>query len=261
MIRSYHWAALVATPSNPTGTLVPLEIRWIPAPQAARVESVDVQPGAAVEPETILLRLTNPEIDQSANDARLTDGRSPCQRKTVVRDVKYSLIQIAKSRSADRPLIRRLPGVRLVDAQRLDGFSPPGTRLDVRSYLTLGFPYRRAHAAALAELLVRLLAPPAPKKALITDLDDTLWGGIVGEDGWEKLNLGGHDPIGEAFLDFQRALKSLSRQGVLLGIVSKNDEAVALEAFRRHPEMALRVEDFAGRRINWEDKAKNIVET
>ena len=98
------------------------------------------------------------------------------------------------------------------------------------------------------------------RKLLLLDLDDTLWGGIVGEDGWEKLNLGGHDPIGEAFLDFQRALKSLSRQGVLLGIVSKNDEAVALEAFRRHPEMALRVEDFAGRRINWEDKAKNIVE-
>ena len=75
----------------------------------------------------------------------------------------------------------RLPGVRLVDAQRLDGLSPPGTRLDVRSYLTLGFPYRRAHAAALAELLVRLLAPPAPKKALITDLDDTLWRGVLGE--------------------------------------------------------------------------------
>jgi FkbH-like protein len=98
------------------------------------------------------------------------------------------------------------------------------------------------------------------RKLILLDLDDTLWGGIVGDDGWEKLNLGGHDPVGEAFVDFQRALKSLSRRGVLLGIVSKNDEAVALEAFRNHPEMALRWEDFAGRRINWDDKAKNIVE-
>jgi FkbH-like protein len=98
------------------------------------------------------------------------------------------------------------------------------------------------------------------RKLVLLDLDDTLWGGIVGDDGWEKLNLGGHDPIGEAFVDFQRALKGLARQGVLLGIVSKNDETLALEPFRKHPEMALRLEDFAGRRINWDDKARNIVE-
>jgi HlyD family secretion protein len=74
--RSSIWTGKVTRGSmlrevRGTGTLVPLEIRWIPAPQAARVESIDVQAGAAVEPETILLRLTNPEIDQSANDARL----------------------------------------------------------------------------------------------------------------------------------------------------------------------------------------------
>lgn len=98
------------------------------------------------------------------------------------------------------------------------------------------------------------------RKLLIVDLDDTMWGGIVGETGWEGLRLGGHDPVGEAFVDFQRALKALTNRGVILGIVSKNDEEVALRALREHPEMVLRPGDFAGWRINWQDKAQNVLE-
>jgi FkbH-like protein len=98
------------------------------------------------------------------------------------------------------------------------------------------------------------------RKLLILDLDDTLWGGIVGDVGWQELRLGGHDPLGEAFVDFQRALKALQNRGVVLAIVSKNDEATALEAIERHPAMLLRKEDFVGWRINWGDKAANLVE-
>lgn len=98
------------------------------------------------------------------------------------------------------------------------------------------------------------------KKLIIVDLDDTLWGGIVGDDGWENLRLGGHDYIGEAYVDFQRALKSLTNRGILLGIVSKNEEKIALEAIEKHPEMVLKLDDFAGWKINWNDKAQNIVE-
>jgi FkbH-like protein len=96
-------------------------------------------------------------------------------------------------------------------------------------------------------------------KAIILDLDDTLWPGIVGEVGWEALRLGGHDPIGEAFVAFQRSLKALSRTGVILGLVSKNDEETAFAAIDNHPEMVLRRSDFAGWRVNWNDKAANIV--
>jgi FkbH-like protein len=96
------------------------------------------------------------------------------------------------------------------------------------------------------------------RKLLLLDLDDTLWGGVVGDVGWQNLRLGGHDPVGEAFRDFQLALKSLKRRGVLLGIVSKNEESTALEAIRSHPEMVLQQDYFAGCRINWEDKAQNI---
>jgi FkbH-like protein len=98
------------------------------------------------------------------------------------------------------------------------------------------------------------------KKLIILDLDDTLWGGIVGDDGWENLKLGGHNPIGEAFVDFQKELKSLTNRGVILGIVSKNEESTALEAINKHPEMVLKEDDFAGWKINWNDKAQNIVD-
>lgn len=96
------------------------------------------------------------------------------------------------------------------------------------------------------------------KKLIVLDLDNTLWGNVVGETGWEGIRLGGHDHIGEAFCDFQRALKALSNRGIQLAIVSKNDEKVALEAIDRHEAMILRLDHFAGWRINWDDKAANI---
>jgi FkbH-like protein len=98
------------------------------------------------------------------------------------------------------------------------------------------------------------------RKLIVLDLDDTLWGGVIGETGWEEIRLGGHDPIGEGYAAFQEALKALSNRGVQIAVVSKNDEPVALEAFDKHPEMRLRRADLAGWRINWGDKARNIAE-
>ena len=98
------------------------------------------------------------------------------------------------------------------------------------------------------------------KKLVLVDLDETLWGGIVGDIGYENIVLGGHDPVGEAFVDFQKALKGLKKRGILLGIVSKNEESVALEAIEKHPEMILSKDDFISWRINWHDKAQNIVD-
>jgi FkbH-like protein len=98
------------------------------------------------------------------------------------------------------------------------------------------------------------------RKLVVVDLDDTLWGGIVGDVGWERLRLGGHDPVGESFVDFQKGLKALTQRGILLAIVSKNTEEIALQAIKSHPEMVLDLVDFAGWRINWSDKAANLVE-
>jgi FkbH-like protein len=95
-------------------------------------------------------------------------------------------------------------------------------------------------------------------KLLLLDLDNTLWGGVVGDDGYENLRLGGIDPVGEAFKDFQKEIKALKAKGVVLGLVSKNTEAIAMEAIEKHPEMILKPEDFVTWRINWQDKASNI---
>lgn len=96
------------------------------------------------------------------------------------------------------------------------------------------------------------------RKLLILDLDNTLWGGIVGDDGFENLNLGGHSPVGEAFSDFQKSILALKNKGILLAICSKNDEKIALNAIENNQEMILKKNDFSSWQINWDDKAKNI---
>ena len=98
-----------------------------------------------------------------------------------------------------------------------------------------------------------------PKKVLALDLDNTLWGGIVGEAGPRGITLS-EDHAGAAYRDVQRAALAMERQGVLLVLCSKNNEADALEAIRHNPYMVLREEDFAARRINWAPKADNLRE-
>jgi len=103
---------------------------------------------------------------------------------------------------------------------------------------------------------VRSLRRPS-MKCIITDLDGTLWGGILGEDGLDGIRIG-EEAEGRPYLDFQRKLRRLKETGILSAIASKNDEAAALAALRDRPEMALRPGDFAAWRINWGDKAENV---
>jgi FkbH-like protein len=120
---------------------------------------------------------------------------------------------------------------------------------------------KEVFAAAAADVRAALRGlRGGTKKVLVLDLDNTLWGGIVGDDGWDRLHLGGHDPAGEAYVELQRRILALGRRGILLTVVSKNDEAVALDAMRRHPAMVIKPEDLAAFRINWRDKAANIAE-
>jgi len=97
------------------------------------------------------------------------------------------------------------------------------------------------------------------KKVVVCDLDNTLWGGVVGDDGADGIKLGAPDPVGECFQAFQIALKGLRSRGILLTICSKNDEKFALSVIEDHPAMVLRRGDFVGWRINWKDKAGNLM--
>ena len=95
------------------------------------------------------------------------------------------------------------------------------------------------------------------KKCLVLDLDNTLWGGVLGEDGIEGIKIGGDYP-GKAFLYWQEALLELSKSGVILTVCSKNNEQDVLDAWEKNPFMVLKKEHFAAYRINWTDKATNI---
>ncbi len=117
-----------------------------------------------------------------------------------------------------------------------------------------------AAAPLYGDLVARLLAARQglSKKCLVLDLDNTLWGGVIGDDGLAGIKVGQGSTLGEAFLDVQAYAKGLSRRGVILAVCSKNDEANALEAFDKHPEMLLRREDIACFVANWSDKASNL---
>jgi FkbH-like protein len=110
-----------------------------------------------------------------------------------------------------------------------------------------------AHEAAAMLAAAKGLA----KKCLVLDLDNTLWGGVIGDDGIEGIQLGsGTD--GEAFAAFQGHIKALKDRGVILAVCSKNEEANAMAPFRDHPDMRLSLDDIAVFRANWDNKADNI---
>lgn len=98
------------------------------------------------------------------------------------------------------------------------------------------------------------------RKVLVLDLDNTLWGGAVGDEGLEGIVLGNGSALGEAYLSVQRAALDLRKSGILLAVASKNDEATAMSVFENHPEMLLKREHLSAHAINWNEKPKNIVE-
>ena len=126
----------------------------------------------------------------------------------------------------------RIGSVRVLHPSRLARLSPEASRLDPNMELAAGFPYSLGHASVLARQIVQLLYPPNPMKGIITDLDETLWSGIVGEVGARAVSwsLSEHAQVHGLY---QQELRHLSEIGVLVGIASKNETAVVEEALRR----------------------------
>jgi FkbH-like protein len=115
--------------------------------------------------------------------------------------------------------------------------------------------YQPVLAQHLARTLHAVMRPPA--KCLVLDLDNTLWGGVIGDDGLEGIQLGDDHP-GVAYKALQRAALSLRDRGILLAVASKNDAQTAERVFRDHPEMLIRWEDLAATRIDWSPKSGNL---
>jgi FkbH-like protein len=119
-------------------------------------------------------------------------------------------------------------------------------------YTTLWFEECGRHVAGLLAAF-----EGSPRKVLVCDLDGTLWGGILGEDGPAGIVLG-EDGVGKCYRDLQRRIKELQETGVLLAVVSKNDQADVESVLSDHPMMVLRPGDFAAVEVNWTDKVTNL---
>jgi FkbH-like protein len=132
---------------------------------------------------------------------------------------------------------------------------------DERKWLTARMPIAADQLIHLSREWLRFVVTLAGKaaKVLVVDLDNTLWGGVIGEDGMAGIQVGAEYP-GAAYQALQRALLDLARRGVLLAICSKNNLDDAMEALQNHPGMLVRPSHFAATRINWHDKALNLRE-
>jgi len=179
-------------------------------------------------------------------DAQLEDGH----RRTV-EDLNREILRVA----------RTFPDVLVVDLARLVGRVGSRDGIDERGWQTSRAPLARPLIIALAAEYARFVRAlrGGVRKCLVLDCDDTLWGGVVGEDGLAGIRLDPSYP-GSAYLAFQREVLNLRERGILLALASKNNEADVLDVLRDHPHMLIRVSDFAAWRINWQDKATNLEE-
>jgi FkbH-like protein len=155
--------------------------------------------------------------------------------------------------------IGRLERVRLFDLHGLMLNTGMKQAHDLRKWMLYRQPYSEAFWQEIGRMVGRIISAEkiSPKKCVVLDLDNTLWGGIIGEDGLGGIQLGDDFP-GKAYRDFQRHLLYLKSKGVLLAIASKNNPDDAYEVFDKHDAMILSRKDIAAFEINWESKVESI---
>jgi FkbH-like protein len=152
------------------------------------------------------------------------------------------------------------PGVSLLDTERLSAEVGIERWANPRLwYLARQHPSPEALPELAEEIMAHLRAVLGlARKVVVCDLDNTLWKGVIGEDGLEGIQVGPGSPEGEAHADLQRYLRDLKDRGIVLAVCSKNNPADAEAPFREKPGMVLRLEDFAVFVVNWDDKATNL---
>lgn len=150
-------------------------------------------------------------------------------------------------------------GVYLVDINAIQSRLGTSHFKDDKLYYVAKMPFSLEALPHLAEQTVNMITAlrGSIKKCVIVDLDNTLWGGVIGDDGLDGIEIG-ELGTGHAFSEFQLYLKELKKRGIILAVCSKNNEDTAKLPFEKHPEMVLRLDDFALFVANWQDKASNI---
>jgi FkbH-like protein len=160
-----------------------------------------------------------------------------------------------------RNIAREFRGVYILDYDALVARHGRQSWRDERKWLTMRMPVAAQQLIHLAQEWMRFLHPLTGKlaKVLVTDLDNTMWGGVIGEDGMEGIQLSAEYP-GAAYQAVQQAMLDFYQRGILLAISSKNNPSDAMEALEKHPGMILQPRHFGAQRINWNDKAQNLRE-
>ncbi len=184
-----------------------------------------------------------PTFDELGNFA----GQSKLSRRNLLRRYNLELAAAAPN------------GVILIDLEHLSALYGKRRWADRRYWYHSKHAFAMDTYGSLAFQTARVIAAlkGQAKKCVVLDLDGTLWGGTIGDDGVGGIKLGvGAD--GEAFVDFQRWLRGLKERGILLAVCSKNEEEAAKEPFTHHPDCQLRLEDFAAFRANWSPKVDNV---
>ena len=181
----------------------------------------------------------------------ILDSQSETGQVQTIRRINLELLRLAHEQT----------NVYLLNYDALIARHGKITWKDEHKWLTARLPISADCLIHLADEWLRFIHPLTGKvcKALVIDLDNTLWGGVIGEDGMNGIALGPEYP-GAAYQDLQRAILDLHRRGVILTVCSKNNPTEAMEALERHPEMLLRPSHFSVLRINWNDKVRNIRE-
>ena len=202
--------------------------------------------------------------ERSKGQALVASFSVPEQRLAPIFDANQPGSLTYKVQALNRALVDRVQarsGSHIWDYAGLVSSAGSARWTDPRLWALSRTPVSAANQPVLARHLARTLrgALRPSAKCLVLDLDNTLWGGVIGDDGIGGIQLGDEHP-GRAFKELQRAVLGLRDRGVLLAICSKNDPAVVHEALASHPEMLIKLKDFAATRINWNPKSKNLRE-
>lgn len=187
----------------------------------------------------------------SVSSLGVLDSQSETGQCTLIRGINQQLLQVAVG----------FRGAYVLDYEALVARHGREQWHDERKWLTARLPIAANYLLHMAREWMRFVVPLGGRiaKVLAVDLDNTLWGGVIGEDGMAGIKVGAEYP-GAAYQALHRVLLDLSRKGILLAICSKNNLDDAMEAIEKHPGMLVRSKHFAATRINWTDKVQNLRE-
>jgi HAD superfamily phosphatase (TIGR01681 family) len=188
---------------------------------------------------------------------------APVQPALGIADAKAGYGEAEFHLDLNLGLLRRLRGharVQLLDLDRIAAGIGHSRAFDPRLFHLAKMDWSPAMMAAVGEALARhaVAARGAARKCLVLDLDNTLWGGVVGEEGPQGVLVGPGDATGEAFAAFQQRIRTLKQRGILLALCSKNNPADVEEVFALRPEMPLRRDDFSAVAIGWNAKHEGL---